>query len=240
MALFLPVFIFSSSGCCLFSGNDHLIADSFRPMINGVYNEKERVDYLLQLPKEPKHGKLFPLLYVHHGRGQIAGQAMEEWSDEAERIGFAVLAPARDRAYENTPESLHNLYALVDQITKKYPIDSKRIVIAGVSAGGLITRWLVENDPGRWEAAVFVANPPFDWTFFKHDNLDKFPPMLFVHGLNDPQFDIEDVRKAVQKVKDAKINAVLIEYPDAGHEHRPEWNDRIFQWIEKVETKGHS
>ena len=138
-----------------------------------------------------------------------------------------ILAPDRGRRY-----SSEALYRLIDKISKEYPIRKKRRVLAGVSAGALVGRWFLLERPSFWKAAIFIAAPTQEkWTATA--DVSHFPPVLFVHGEKDNQFPIEEVVEHVETLKRRGVRVELFRYPDAGHEHRPEWNQVIFDWIEK-------
>ena len=60
-----------------------------------------------------------------------------------------------------------------------------------------------------------------------------FPPVLLISGDKDPDFNLEMVSRTLEILKEKEIDVTLLHYRNAGHEHRPEWSQVIFDWIEK-------
>ena len=59
-----------------------------------------------------------------------------------------------------------------------------------------------------------------------------FAPVVFVHGGKDNQFKLSEISQQAEILKKRGVDTTLFSYPDAGHEQRPEWSRRIFDWIE--------
>ena len=188
-------------------------------------------DLLVFKPKAPD--EKFPLIVVFHGVGQSGSDyLLKYWQDDAARRRFMILSVDWKKAYRNDPVALKEIYSLLDEITQKYSVEKNKVAIAGVSAGGLLARWLVEGEPQRWKAAVLLAYATSeDWT--QHAQLKDFPPFLFVHGTKDEQFSSNLTAKTVENLRQKGFRVDWIEDAEAGHEHRPEWNGKIFDWIEK-------
>jgi len=176
----------------------------------------------------------FPLLLVLHGTGMDGEAYLEQWEEEAGRHHVMVVSPSRQKNYVNEEKSLGIFYRLIDELSAKYPVDRRRIYIAGVSSGALIARWLVVQRPHLWKAAIFMASEPFeDW--MHHTDVSKLPPVLYLHGGQDPVFPAEKIREKAELLRRLGARADLLIDPEAGHEHRPEWNKIIFQWIQNQE-----
>ena len=182
--------------------------------------------YLLSFKPRFK-GERFPLLLVLHGRGVDPRNYFELWRQEAVKHRWMVLVPA----YEKPNTNLSTFDFFLEKVVQKHPVDTGQLYVAGASAGALIVRGLVSKNPSQWKGAVLIASPPL------RENPGQpgdYPPFLFVHGSQDTQFSAESISKEVENFRAQGIQTELFLYPDAGHEHRPEWNERIFKWLLQV------
>ncbi len=153
---------------------------------------------------------------------------MEVWKKTAQERGVMLLLPAYEEAGDLEP-----FYELADFITEKYPVEAKRRFLAGISAGALYARWTLFARPTFWRGAIFIAGPSVEnWP--ETADLRGVPPILFVHGEKDPQGKVAGIVKYVRALKQRGVKARLLKYPSAGHEHRPEWNPEIFDWLEQT------
>jgi len=180
--------------------------------------------------KPTRKGQRFPLLLALHGRGGNGRDYLDVWKDEADRRHVMVLAPTRTRGYSDEADDMVAFYRLVEEIVRQYPVARDKIFLAGDSSGALVARWLVLSNPGGWKKVVFVSSPPFEqWEDLPDGG--RLPPILYVHGVADNQFKIEEIAGSVETLRRRAFEAKLISYSDAGHEHRPEWNREIFDWL---------
>ena len=124
----------------------------------------------------------------------------------ADREGFAVLYPDVDRLSRSLPGPLHNCWRFFDpdgwtrghgdagaiaRITRKVAsrpeIDTGRIYLAGMSAGGFMTSILSATDPDLYSAVAVVAGGPY-----------ADPTCLFGSPVNRPVRDLaRDARTAM-------------------------------------------
>ena len=178
-------------------------------------------------------GEKFPLLLALHGRGGTGEEYLKIWKAEADPRRIMILAPTEvPRERTEYQEFLQQFYDLVRSVTREYPVDRKRIYLAGVSSGALTARWLAVERPSFWSRVILVASPSHErWT--SEVRPKNFPPVLFVHGARDEQFPLQEIVEHVKTLKEKGVAADLLEYPNAGHEQRPEWTREILDWIEK-------
>lgn len=185
------------------------------------------IPYHLLVLKPEKSRERFPLLVALHGRGGSGREYLEVWRKEAEKRRFMILAPDREQSYSHEA-----FQGLMEEVLKRYPANQKRRYLAGVSAGALVARWFLIERPSFWRGAVLIASPTGDsWT--AEADVSRFPPVLFVHGEKDNQFPIQKIVDHVETLKNRRVRAELLRESEGGHEHRPEWNGAIFDWLEK-------
>lgn len=99
-----------------------------------------RRDQAILVPESPSTGK-YPLLIALHGRNGNKDADLEHWEVACQK-GWFVLSPQSTQplfngsyGWDDPAQSLADLDFYYEQVSKKYPIDPQRIVIAGFSQG---------------------------------------------------------------------------------------------------------
>lgn len=165
--------------------------------------------YLVHLPRHHDKTKRYPLVFVFHGYSN--SPKLAEWytgfSKKADKEGFIVVYP---RGYSKTDPlylvwnagfCCHNgeekqaddvglTKALIDELSRNYPIDQERIYVTGFSNGGMMAHRL-----GAELSDVLAAIAPVSGAIggtTKHMPTDykiqtpKNPlPVLIIHGQTD-------------------------------------------------------
>lgn len=152
-----------------------------------------------------KSSRPVPLVVNMHGRGGNAGSFMDlsQMNCVAEDRDFIVLFPEAS-VYQQRPDGVRNvllwngtykgehiddvafILAMIDDVKKRYPIDSSRIYACGQSSGGMMSSELALKAP-----EVFAAVAP--WSAIKDpdhmvplpEKIDPAVPYLFLFGEND-------------------------------------------------------
>ena len=182
------------------------------------------------IPETKKTGPL-PVLFVFHGAGGTPSEYLQLWAGEAGKRKALVLAPHNPQGRSSEEIQVELFDRLLEGVARNYPIDSSRIFLAGTSAGTLSVKWLLLNRATKIRGAIFITSnaamplakdlPPGGWR----------GPVLFVHGTEDPLYEF--IQNETAALQARGVSAELMSIPGAGHEHRPEWNAAIFDWIEK-------
>ena len=118
-----------------------------------------------------------PLVVVLHGCTQRAGTHARDagWLALADRLGFAVLAP--EQRNENNPNRCFNWFergdsvrgsgepasirAMIQHMVRAHGLDTTRVFVTGLSAGGAMTSVLLATYPETFAAGAVVAGVPF-------------------------------------------------------------------------------
>lgn len=125
--------------------------------------------FRLYRPPGVKAGERLPLMVMLHGCGQDANSfaASTRMNRVAMRERFLVLYPEQDRLangqacwnwFDTDNGRAYGEAALImraiDQVCLLHPVDTARVVIAGLSAGASMAALIVTRHPGRFKAVV--------------------------------------------------------------------------------------
>ncbi len=158
----------------------------------------DRQFYLFE-PQGISNDKPIPLLFVFHGGGGNALQ-MERglgFTDIARKDGFIVVYPngiggnwndGRDddfsKAHKEKIDDLSFVKAIIDSISKAYPIDQKRIYATGISNGGIFSHYVGANLADKFAAIAPVVGgiaDPFSSRFDPSEPVS----VLVIQGTDD-------------------------------------------------------
>jgi len=155
--------------------------------------------YRLHVPPKVDKARPMPLVVVFHGGGGGAVQ-MDRlgFSQLADRDGFIVAYPdgvehnwkdGRDvpafREKHKDVDDLKFIAAMIDEISKAYPVDPKRIYATGVSNGGIFSHYVGMHLADRFAAIAPVIGGVAE------PEAPKFKPtaplaVLMMNGTQDP------------------------------------------------------
>ncbi|MTV42005.1 PHB depolymerase family esterase [Duganella radicis] len=134
------------------------------------------MNYWLYLPDHPAQPEGRPLIVMLHGCRQTAtqfaqGTRMNLW---AEKKGYAVLYPQQllshhahrcwkwyERATQDGGGDVPTIVGIIHQVMTQYPIDRRRVYVAGISAGAGMANILALNHPGLFAAVGLHSGPVF-------------------------------------------------------------------------------
>ena len=114
-----------------------------------------------------------------------------------------------------TPEIQKTIISLIEEVSLKYPIDTTRIYIMGISMGGFGVFDMITRYSDRFAAAIPICggvDPK------QKESLLKTPIWAF-HGEKDDLVDKRHTIVPMEKLKDE--NHLLTKYPNTGHDA---WN----------------
>lgn len=185
----------------------------------------------------------YPLVIFLHGAGERGNdnEAQLKWgvlnfaSDQNMKLHPAfVIAPQcpanigwsnfanrnrpADMSMQNTASKpMELLMELIHQFIKKYPVDSNRIYITGLSMGGYGTFDALERYPKLFAAAVPVCG---GGDLSKASSIAHIPIWIF-HGAEDPAVNVAFSFEMYKTLTLAGAHPGLTIYPETGH----------FSWI---------
>ncbi|MCW3834446.1 alpha/beta hydrolase family esterase [Sphingomonas canadensis] len=138
-----------------------------------------------------------PLLIVLHGGGGNAAAMVERWSAKAAQAGIVVAFPngvgraanmgtwnaggCCGHAMESGSKDVEFVAALIDAVKQSNGIDPRRVYVAGMSNGGMMTHRIAIALGPRLAGAGVVAG-----AMFGGEPAPAGPvPMLIIHGMKD-------------------------------------------------------
>lgn len=209
--------------------------------------------YALYVPRELDPARRWPLVISLHGgnsthqlslrrvfgRGSRPGETVGEASrsfPSLPDVPFLVAAPRIRAALGYNPVAEQDVYDLLADLRRRFPVDDDRIYLTGTSSGAGGALRLALTRPDLWAGVVAVcpAIPPgLEDLAGNGSNL----PIQIYQGEHDPLVPVQTTRAWQKRFLDAGVNVEYLEYPHVRHNA---WdsayaNGRIFDWF-----AGHS
>lgn len=205
--------------------------------------------YALYLPKPFDPARRYPLVVSLHGAGSNhrlnlrrvfgRGNLPLETDADATRyfpaldgVDFIVASPfARGTmGYQGIPEQ--DVYDVLADVKRRFPIDEDRVYLTGLSMGGGGTLWLGLTRPDVWAALAPVCAAAPSGSDELAGNALNLPVRLF-HGDQDPAVPVESSRRWHKRFLDLGVKAEYVEYPGVRHNS---WDlaykgAAVFQWF---------
>jgi predicted peptidase len=194
-------------------------------------------NYLLYLPadygKDAK--KQWPLIMFLHGAGErgnniavLRKQGLPKMIGQGKNFDFIIVSPQCPNDIW-WPERTDLLIGLLDEIEKKYNVDTDRVYLTGLSMGGFGSWSLAIAYPNRFAAIAPICGGGEKYGGYR---LKKVPVWAF-HGAKDPTVPLVRSQEMVDAVKKAGGDAKLTIYPEAQHDSWTETynNPELYTWF---------
>ena len=200
-----------------------------------------KTGYLLYLPKDcdPKSRQRWPLMLFLHGAGErgtnltlVAKHGPPKLAQLGTNFPFIIVAPQcpAGQVWDNAA-----LFALLDHIQEKYPVDEKRIYVTGLSMGGYGTWSLAAARPEKFAAVAPICGGGnfIEIHLARGDALKKLGVWAF-HGAKDPVVPPAESERMIDALK--KIGAKDVQltvYPEAQHDSWTETyaDPKFYDWL---------
>lgn len=120
---------------------------------------------------------------------------------------------------DQVEEAVDRVEKAIDETLARYPVDKKKLAIAGFSQGGVMAFRLAFRNPQRYAALLGLS------TYFPPELKDKVSdpealerlPTLIQHGRADDAIPLSRAKEAVEHLRQLEIPVTFKEY-DCGHE----------------------
>lgn len=179
---------------------------------------------------------------LHGGRALVLcpqGPVAVPFGNGQYGYGWFTLRPGQPPDPEEFRRAADALRGFVDLALQRYPIDPKRVVLAGFSQGGVMGYELALREPSRFAGLAALS------TWFPSvlaQNLPKVPeqegfPVLITHGTRDDRIEIEKARESREALRPYGVSLTYREL-DMGHEIRQDSLRVVVSWMEEKALKG--
>lgn len=200
--------------------------------------------YLLEGYSETSAEK-WPLILFLHGAGErgdspqdvekVKANGLPKVVEAMEDFPFVVVSP-QCPSYTWWPREVDRLSIFLDEIIAANNIDSKKVIITGLSMGGFGTWNMCLAYPEKFAAAAPVCGGGLAW----NAEMMKEVPVWAFHGAKDDVVSISESESMVNALKKLGADVKFTVYPEADHDSWTETynNPELYQWfLEKIESK---
>ncbi|MBI2427411.1 MAG: hypothetical protein HYV29_01180 [Ignavibacteriales bacterium] len=211
------------------------------PIIQQEIYDVSSLNYLFFMPRDTSavvNGK-FPLIISMHGIGErgsdlwkVKGEGLPKILDGRNSFPFIVVSPQ----CPSTTEWYYNggiqqkMNTLIDSLIARYPVDTNRIYLTGLSMGGIGTLDLAIRYPKRFAALIPIAFRIEDgWDLCKIKDI----PMWAFHGEKDDIIPISKAYAVINALVVCGGNPTFTTYSDLYHDAwtRTYNNPAIYDWL---------
>lgn len=234
--LFLPLLALLLSACTVTPMPPKPV-----PVVSGPDSLTFRVEstwhYLVQLPKDyGRDDREWPLVVFLHGSGErgtdlqkVAVHGPPKLAAQGREFPFILVSP---QCPEGGWWQALQVDAFVEQLSRRYRVDPKRVYLTGLSMGGFGTWDAATLNPGRYAAIAPVCGGGEYPPLIVAQRLKQMPVWAF-HGAKDPVVPPQNSQERVDAINAAGGHAKLTLYPEAGHDSWTETyaNPAFYDWL---------
>lgn len=205
--------------------------------------------YGLYLPANFSPKKTYPLVISLHGAGsnhrlnlrRVFGKSNLQGENDVEAtryfpewpgVNVIVASPLARGTMDYQGIAEKDVYDVLADVKKRFPVDEDRVYLTGLSMGGGGTLWLGLTRPDVWAAIAPVCPaPPAETAELAPNALNL--PVHFFQGGADPVVKPDGVRDWAKRLENMGTKVEYTEYPGVGHNS---WENAykdgsIFTWF---------
>lgn len=191
------------------------IAMSAEPTVGFLDKSHKNADgteskYVLFVPHVYDGSEEYPIILFLHGSGETKGDRSGKMPieqglaphikrDEKKYPAFVVIPQSEKRTWKADSEDGKRAIAMLDATIKDYKIDTKRVILTGLSMGGGGTWSMAAAYPEKW--CCFA--PICGWGDVKDAEKIKDLPCWCWHGDKDGAVKVEKSREMIEALKKA-------------------------------------
>ena len=212
-------------------------ADTSKPDVGVMHannSSRERGGFSMYVP-EYYEGEEVPLVVALHGGSGHGRNFLWSWLVAARSKNAILVAPTSlggTWALMDPERDINHLESLVSYVRKNWNIDSKKILLTGMSDGGTFTyvAGLEKNSAFTHLAPCSASFHPMLLEAADADRLNGLPIYL-IHGALDWMFSAEVARSAEESFLKAGSSIEYHEVEDLSHVYPREFSARILDWM---------
>ncbi len=180
----------------------------------------DQLNYLLALPEgyEKDPAKKWPLVIFLHGSGERGSDISKVKMhgppmlvEQGKKFPFILISP---QCPAGSWWSYEPIMELIEDAETRYRVDSKRIIVTGLSMGGYGTWELSFRYPEKFAAIAPLCGGGTPYLTYRTKHL----PIWVFHGAKDGVVPISESQRlvdALEKKGSKKVKFTI--YPEAGH-----------------------
>ena len=195
------------------------------------------LDYYLYLPEGYAAREDWPLVVFLHGGGESGSDLAKVKAHgppaliaAGHRFPFVLLAPQNphpDRMWDDAA-----VMTLIDEAVPRLRVDPDRVVVTGLSRGGMATWRLGMQHPDRFAGLVPIAGGGLPVYAFRLRDV----PVWAFYGAADEAVLIDDAKRVADRLAREGGDVRITVYDDAGHAEtwqRAYADLALWAWIEE-------
>ena len=212
-----------------------------RGVLHAENGEGERGGFSLFVPEDTRDDTPRPLVVALHGGSGHGRSFLWHWVRTARSRGLIVAAPtAMGGTWALNGEDLDtpNIERMVDFIAARWPVDTTRLLLTGMSDGGTFTLL-----SGLMSDSRFTHLAPFAASF--HPILVEMSarsrmaglPIHLVHGAMDWMFPVDIARTADRAFRAVGADVTYVEVDDLSHSYPRDMQPGLVDWFLKERAR---
>lgn len=215
---------------------------------------KTNLAYHISLPSGVEAGKTYPVIYTMHGRGSNEEDIislLQELKEEFIIIGirgplvlhdgyeYFTIKSIGNPNIDSFDQAIDRLRAFIDEVQKKYPIDSSRQFLFGFSQGAILSMSLALS-MGDQIKGIVALNGYIPKHVKESDAVKSVENLrIFIaHGSSDPIFPLQIGNDNYEYFKERNDQVEYRVYP-VGHGITVEEKNDFIKWF-KISLLGNA
>jgi len=205
----------------------------------GVFHDHNepgsRGGFSLYVPEYYTPDRAWPLVVALHGGSGNGRNFLWSWLRDIRSFGAVLIAPTATGptwALMGEDTDTPNLMRILETVRGRYNIDSRRMLMTGLSDGGTFC-WVSGLDrisPFTHLAPVAATFHPLMAEMADADRLRGLP-ILLIHGRLDWMFPVQVARQTSNLLSAAGADLTYREIDDLSHCYPREMNAEILRWL---------
>ena len=194
-----------------------------------------RGGFSVYVPEYYSPDRAWPLVMALHGGSGNGRGFLWSWLRDARSFGAILVAPTATGstwALMGDDVDTPNLVRILDSVRSRWNIDSKRLLLTGMSDGGTFSyvSGLEGTSPFTHLAPVSATFHPLMAEMADAERLRGLPVHI-VHGRLDWMFPVQVARQTQQLLSAAGADVIYREIDDLSHCYPREINPVILNWM---------
>lgn len=181
----------------------------------------------------------YPAIIFLHGIGErgsdlqiLKKEGLPKILDGDKNFPFIVISPqcpATTEWYYSNENNVGKMESMIADVIRRYPVDTSRIYLTGLSMGGIATWYFALKVPGRFAAIAPAAFRGDGWSPCSASPI----PVWAFHGALDNVIPLQLAQNLVDQFKACGGNIKFTVYPDLYHDcwTRTYSNPQLYTWF---------